>query len=231
MFDLLSLDGKDWRKKPLKERRAKLAELMAEKGVSNFLVYADYVEGSGQEFFDQACAAGLEGIMSKRADRPYISGRGRDWLKIKCNKGEEFVIGGYSRSEVRGKPFSSLLLGTFDDGKLIYSGKVGTGFDSGDFTASPRSSSRSSARRRRSWRCRARSARTRCGSSPSSSAQIDFTERTRDGRLRHPSFKGLREDKPAREVRASNPKTRRPAWPRRKAPRARSPSRCSTASR
>ena len=57
---------------------------MAEKGVSNFLVYADYVEGSGPEFFAQACAAGLEGIMSKRADRPYISGRGKDWLKIKC---------------------------------------------------------------------------------------------------------------------------------------------------
>ncbi len=84
MFDLLSLDGKDWRKKTLKERRAQLAKLMSAKGVSNFLVYADYVEGSGPEFFAQACAAGLEGIMSKRADRPYISGRGKDWLKIKC---------------------------------------------------------------------------------------------------------------------------------------------------
>ena len=69
MFDLLSLDGKDWRKKPLKERRARLAKLMSAKGVSNFLVYADYVEGSGPEFFAQACAAGLEGIVSKRADR------------------------------------------------------------------------------------------------------------------------------------------------------------------
>jgi bifunctional non-homologous end joining protein LigD len=88
VFDLLSLDGKDWRKKPLKERRAKLAALMAEKGVANFLVYADYVEGSGQEFFDQACAAGLEGVMSKRADAPYRSGRNRSWLKIKCTKGE-----------------------------------------------------------------------------------------------------------------------------------------------
>ena len=100
-----------------------------------FLIYADYVEGSGPEFFAQASAAGLEGIVSKRADRPYISGRGRDWLKIKSTRGEEFVIGGYSRSEVRGKPFSSLLLGSFEDGKLMYSGKVGTGFDTSDFDA------------------------------------------------------------------------------------------------
>ena len=87
VFDLLSLDGKDWRKKPLKERRAKLAKLMAAKGISNFLVYADHVEGSGPEFFAQACAAGLEGIMSKRADAPYRSGRSKDWLKIKCTQG------------------------------------------------------------------------------------------------------------------------------------------------
>ena len=200
VFDLLSLDGKDWRKKPLKERRAKLAELMAKKGISNFLVYADYVEGSGPEFFAQACEAGLEGIMSKRADAPYRSGRNKAWLKIKCTKGEEFVIGGYSRSDVRGKPFSSLLLGTFEDGRLIYSGKVGTGFDSGDFTClakklAPLERSRSpfedvprEERKDSVWL------------EPKLVAQVDFTERTRDGRLRHPSFKGLREDKPAREV-------------------------------
>ena len=106
---------------------------MEEKGVSNFLVYADSVDGAGPEFLAKACAAGLEGIVSKRADRPYISGRGKDWLKIKCKRGEEFVIGGYSRSDVRGKPFSSLLLGEFSDGKLVYAGKVGTGFDASRF--------------------------------------------------------------------------------------------------
>ncbi len=199
VFDLLNLDGKDWRKKPLKERRARLAKLMAN-GVPDWLVYADYVEGSGPEFFTQACLAGLEGVMSKRADSPYRSGRGRDWLKIKCLKGEEFVIGGYSRSEVKGKPFSSLLLGTFEDGKLIYSGKVGTGFDSADFdnlarkfkplerTKSPFEEVPAVERKDAVWL------------EPKLVAQIAFTERTRDGRLRHPSFKGLREDKPAREV-------------------------------
>jgi bifunctional non-homologous end joining protein LigD len=200
VFDLLNLDAKDWRKKTLIKRRAKLAELMATKGVSNFLVYADYVQGAGPEFFAQACEAGLEGIMSKRADRPYISGRGKDWLKIKCKRGEEFVVGGYSRSDVRGKPFSSLLLGTFEDGKLDYAGKVGTGFDAADFNRlaeifAPLERSRSpfeevprAERKGAVWL------------EPKLVAQIEFTERTRDGRLRHPSFKGLRQDKPAGEV-------------------------------
>jgi bifunctional non-homologous end joining protein LigD len=200
VFDLLSLDGKDWRKKTLKDRRGRLAELMSAKGVSDFLIYADYVEGSGQEFFDQACKVGLEGIVSKRADRPYISGRGKDWLKIKCSRGEEFVIGGYSRSEVKGKPFSSLLLGTFEDGKLIYSGKVGTGFDAADFDALAR---KFKPLERASSAFEEVPREERKGAvwlEPKLVAQIAFTERTRDGRLRHPSFKGLREDKPAGEV-------------------------------
>jgi bifunctional non-homologous end joining protein LigD len=200
VFDLLSLDGKDWRKKTLKDRRGRLAELMSAKGVSDFLIYADYVEGSRQEFFDQACKVGLEGIVSKRADRPYISGRGKDWLKIKCSRGEEFVIGGYSRSEVKGKPFSSLLLGTFEDGKLIYSGKVGTGFDAADFDALAR---KFKPLERASSAFEEVPREERKGAvwlEPKLVAQIAFTERTRDGRLRHPSFKGLREDKPAREV-------------------------------
>jgi len=200
VFDLLSLDGKDWRKKPLKERRAKLATLMAAKGISNFLVYADHVEGSGPEFFAQACAAGLEGIMSKRADAPYRSGHNKAWLKIKCTRGEEFVIGGYSRSEVRGKPFSSLLLGTFADGRLIYAGKVGTGFDSGDFTILAK---KFAPLERASSSFVEVPAVERKGAvwlEPRLVCEVAYTEWTRDGRLRHPSYQGLREDKPAREV-------------------------------
>ncbi len=200
VFDLLELDGKDWRKKPLKERRARLAKLMGGKSISDWLIYSDYVEGHGAEFLAAARARGLEGIVSKRADSPYRSGRYRDWLKIKCIKGDEFVIGGYSRSDVKGKPFSSLLLGTFDDGRLIYSGKVGTGFDargidslarkfkplvrtSSPFEEVPREELRDAV-----WL------------EPTLVAQVDYTEKTRDGRLRHPSFKGLREDKPARDI-------------------------------
>jgi bifunctional non-homologous end joining protein LigD len=200
VFDLLSLDGKDLRKKTLKERRALLGRLMSTKGISNYLVYADYVEGSGPEFFEQACAMGLEGIMSKRADAPYRSGRGKDWLKIKCTRGEEFVIGGYSRSDVRGKPFSSLLLGTFDNGKLSYAGKVGTGFDSGDFTSLAEKFKSLERSRSHFEEVPAPERKGAVWLEPKLVAQIAFTERTRDGRLRHPSYQGLREDKPAREV-------------------------------
>jgi bifunctional non-homologous end joining protein LigD len=201
IFDLLFFDGKDWRKKTLKERRAKLASLMEENGISNFLVYADYVAGSGPEFFEEAEAAGLEGIVSKRADRPYVSGRGRDWLKIKSKRGEEFVIGGYSRSEVRGKPFSSLLLGEFSDGRLVYAGKVGTGFDAADFTTLSR---RFKPLERATSAFVEVPAAERKGAvwlEPKLVCEASFAERTRDGRLRHPSYKGLREDKPARDVR------------------------------
>jgi len=200
VFDLLSLDGKDLRKKTLKERRALLGRLMSAKGISNYLVYADYVEGSGSEFFAQACAMGLEGIMSKRADAPYRSGRGKDWRKIKCTSGEEFVIGGYSRSDVRGKPFSSLLLGTFENGKLSYAGKVGTGFDSGDFTNLAEKFKSLERSRCPFEEVPAPERKGAVWLEPKLVAQIAFTERTRDGRLRHPSFKGLRGDKPAREV-------------------------------
>ena len=205
VFDLLSLDGKDWRKTPLKQRRAQLAKLMATRGVSDFLIYADYVEGSGPEFFAQASAAGLEGIVSKRADRPYISGRGRDWLKIKSKRGEEFVIGGYSRSEVRGKPFSSLLLGSFEDGELMYSGKVGTGFDASDFDALARKFKPLERAKSPFVDVPREELKGAVWLEPRLVAQIEFTERTRDGRLRHPSFKGLREDKPAAEVRREEP--------------------------
>jgi bifunctional non-homologous end joining protein LigD len=205
VFDLLWLDGKDLRKKPLKERRALLAKLMSEKGISNYLVYADYVEGSGPEFFKQACAAGLEGVVSKRADAPHRSGRGRDWLKVKCKRGEEFVIGGYNRSDVKGKPFSSLLLGTFDGDKLIYSGKVGTGFDSADLDRLARKFKPLERSKSPFEEVPAPERKGAVWLEPKLVAQVEFTERTRDGRLRHPSFQGLREDKPAREVHREEP--------------------------
>ena len=109
-FDLLSLDGKDLRKEPLAKRKEKLRKLMAAKGVSDFLIYSDHVDGSGQQFFDNACGAHLEGIMSKRADAPYRSGRGKSWLKIKCTKSQEFVIGGFTEPEGRGAGIGALLI-------------------------------------------------------------------------------------------------------------------------
>jgi len=199
-FDLLFLDGKDLRKEPLVERKAKLHALMAAKGVSDYLVYSDHVVGSGPAFFEKASAAQLEGIMSKRADAPYRSGRGKSWLKIKCTKAQEFVIGGYAKSDVRGKPFSSLLLGTYDGGKLVYAGKVGTGFNARDLKAlaarfkpltrksSPFVEVPAAERKAAVWL------------DPALVCAVNYMEWTRDGRLRHPSFQGLREDKTPRAV-------------------------------
>jgi len=199
-FDLLSLDGKDLRKEPLTERKEKLRKLMAAKGVSDFLIYSDHVVGSGAAFFDKACAANLEGIMSKRADAPYRSGRSKSWTKTKCTKSQEFVIGGFANSDVRGKPFSSLLLGTFEGDTLIYSGKVGTGFNTRDLKelakrfsplvrkTSPFAEVPTGDRKGAVWL------------KPDLVCAVNFTEWTRDGRLRHMSFQGLREDKPARAV-------------------------------
>ena len=200
-FDLLSLDGKDLRKEPLTKRKERLQKLLSAKGVSDYLVYSDHVVGSGPEFFAKASEAKLEGIMSKRADAPYRSGRGKDWLKIKCTRAQEFVIGGYSKSDVRGRPFSSLLLGTFDDGRLIYAGKVGTGFNTRDQSelaerfaplvrkTSPFAAVPTPERKGAVWL------------DPELVCAVNYAEWTRDGRLRHPSFQGLREDKAARDVR------------------------------
>jgi bifunctional non-homologous end joining protein LigD len=208
LFDLLELDGKDWRRKPLLARKAKLAELLSAKTIPERLVYSDHVQGSGPAFFAGACASGLEGIVSKRAGAAYRSGRGKDWLKIKCGTRAEFVIGGYSRSSVKGRPFASLLLGTFADGALDFAGKVGTGFDDADLKAlakrfkplerktSPFVDVPAGERRDAVWL------------DPELVAEVAYTEWTRDGRLRHPSFQALREDKPAREVHRDEPAAR-----------------------
>jgi bifunctional non-homologous end joining protein LigD len=200
LFDLLSLDGKDWRREPLVKRKARLERLMREKPVPDWLVFADHVEGHGELFFREACTAGLEGILSKRASSPSVSGRTKDWLKIKCQKRAELVIGGYSRSSVKDRPFSSLLLGTFEGDDLVFAGKVGTGFSSADLKmlakrfqplkrdTSPFVEVPVVERKDAVWL------------EPSLVCEVAYAEWTKDGRLRHPSFQGSREDKMAIEV-------------------------------
>jgi bifunctional non-homologous end joining protein LigD len=200
VFDLLELDGKDLRGLPLKTRKERLKSLLSGKRVSEWLIYSDHFFGDGPAVYQGACQAGLEGIISKRADSKYRSGRFKDWLKIKCSRGEEFVIGGYSKSDVKTRAFSSLLLGTFEDGKLNYSGKVGTGFDTATMT---KLAKRFKRLQRTSSAFADVPAAERKGAvwlAPKLVCAVNYAERTRNGRLRHPSFQGLREDKPAREV-------------------------------
>jgi bifunctional non-homologous end joining protein LigD len=211
LFDLLELDGKPLLDESLTRRKDMLAALISASKPSPLLVYSEHVDGDGPSFFRAACEQGLEGIVSKRADAPYRSGRSKTWLKIKCGRRAEFVIGGFSKSSVSGRPFASLLLGTFDDGALRYAGKVGTGFTESKMAelsrllakrkraASPFADIPKSATRGASW------------VEPDLVAEIGFTEETREGRLRHPSFQGLREDKPSRQVRKDAAPPARPA--------------------
>jgi bifunctional non-homologous end joining protein LigD len=205
LFDLLSLDGKDMRKEPLIKRKARLQHLLTEKKLPDWLVYSDHVVGSGAEFYRGACDAGLEGVVSKVADSKYVSGRTKSWLKTKCEKRAELVIGGYSRSSVRERPFSSLLLGTFEDGKLNYAGKVGTGFSSGDLTALAKRFKPLEQSKSPFVEVPAVERKDAVWLNPKLVCEVQYTDWTRDSRLRHPSFQGLREDKPAGQVKRDVP--------------------------
>ena len=205
LFDLTSLDGKDWRAKPLLKRKERLHELLAEKNLPDWLVYSDHVLGSGGDFYREACGAGLEGVVSKLANSRYVSGRTKSWLKTKCHQRAELVIGGYSRSSVRGRPFSSLLLGTFENGELIYAGKVGTGFSSADLDALAKRFKPLEQRQSSFVEVPAIERKDAVWLKPKLVCEVEYTEWTRDGRLRHPSFQGLREDKPAADVRRDVP--------------------------
>jgi bifunctional non-homologous end joining protein LigD len=197
VFDILRQGGKDLRQLPLRERKKRLAKALPD--LRRPLHLADYATGEGAKIAATACRHGLEGIIAKRADAPYKSRRTRDWLKIKCVRQQEFVIGGWSPS-TRGRSFSSLLLGVHEDGALRYAGRVGTGFDAAllqDIAAKLQSRQRKmppfdsvppAARRGVRW------------VTPDLVAQVRFTEMTRGGAVRHAVFEGLREDKSAGEV-------------------------------
>jgi bifunctional non-homologous end joining protein LigD len=201
LFDLLVLEGKNQQKLPLVERKAKLKALLAKKKLPDWLIYSDHVQGSGPAFKEQACGAGLEGVVAKRADSPYVSGRTKAWLKSKCEKRAELVIGGYSKSSVKGRPFSSLLLGTFEDGEFIFAGKVGTGFSGADLSALAKRFKPLEQKTSPFVEIPAEERKDAVWLKPQLVCEVAYTDWTRDGRLRHPSFQGLREDKPAREVR------------------------------
>jgi bifunctional non-homologous end joining protein LigD len=199
-FDLLELDGEDLAGLPLIERKRRLAALLSD--APDVVLYSDHIIGDGREILEQTCQMGLEGIVSKRADRSYISRRTPGWIKSKCSGRDEFVIGGWRPSTKKERPFSSLLLGEFEDGKLCYRGRVGTGFDEArlaEIARKLRPLARKTSRFADAPREAARDAKW---VEPRLVAEIAYAERTADGYLRHPSFIGLREDKPARQVKA-----------------------------
>jgi bifunctional non-homologous end joining protein LigD len=198
IFDLLELNGRDLRAEPQIRRKEILQRLLKKPPAG--VRYSDHVVGHGEEVFAKACRMGLEGLVSKRADKPYVSRRTKSWLKIKCGGNDEFVIGGYRRSSKKGRPFASLLLGEYEGKDLHYRGRVGTGFDEKDLADLAARLARLERKTSPFVDAGREIGRDARWVAPQLVAQIAYTEMTRDGRLRHPSFLGLRGDKPAKHV-------------------------------
>jgi bifunctional non-homologous end joining protein LigD len=201
-FDLLYLDGYDLTRSPLVERKALLERLLASAPAE--LRYGEHVEQNGTKFFAAACKLGLEGVVAKRASDPYRAGvRTRSWLKVKCSRREEFVVVGFTDPGGSRTAFGALLVATRDGATspLRYAGKVGTGFDERTLRSLH---ARLKPLERKTPPVEKTSARGAARGvhwvEPTLVAEIAYTEWTGDGRLRHPIFVGLREDKLATEV-------------------------------
>jgi bifunctional non-homologous end joining protein LigD len=195
VFDLLEADGEDLTSQPLVERRARLMTIRTSPALQHTEAWND----NAQERFAAACRSGWEGLIAKRADAPYVAGRSKDWLKLKCVWEQEFVVGGYTDPAGSRSDFGALLVGYYDQGNLRYAGKVGTGYSNATLhdlgsrlrklhTTEPAFVDARPIPRGTHW--------TR----PTLVAQIGFAEWTNDGRLRQPRFLGLRDDKGPAEV-------------------------------
>jgi bifunctional non-homologous end joining protein LigD len=160
---------------------------------------AEHIIGAGEKLLTAMCRAGQEGIIAKRADAPYRGDRTRNWVKVKCTLRQEFVVMGWTKSPARARAFGALLLGQMEKGKLVYKGKVGTGFDTQMLmdlaeTMAPLAQDKSAAEVPRA------EARGAQWIKPKLVAEIAFAQFTSDGRVRHASFLGLRQDKKAKDV-------------------------------
>ena len=196
VFDLLRHEGADLRTLALRERKAALRKALR---FEDPIRYTPHRNRDGERLFEEACRKGLEGIIAKRADSRYTATRSRDWLKLKCHAEQELVIGGYTAPQGSRTDFGALLVGYYEDGRLRYAGKVGTGFDRSTL-AELGSQLRARERPDSPFADAEPIPRATHWVEPELVAQIGFSEWTRDGRLRHPRYLGLRDDKPAREV-------------------------------
>lgn len=201
VFDLPFLNGNNLTAWPLKRRREHLKPLI--KSSNKIVRYSESIVGEGKHFFQECCKLGLEGVISKRLDSSYTSGRGETWVKSKCQNRQEFVIGGYTDSIRPGDAFASLLLGVQEKNGLRYVGKTGTGF-----TARSMKTLLAKFRKLARKESPFKEAPTSKGVhwvNPKLVCEVNFATWTADKHLRQASFKGLREDKQAKAVVAEKP--------------------------
>jgi bifunctional non-homologous end joining protein LigD len=196
-FDALALDGRDLRRLPLAERKACLTLAVPARGV---IRYGDHVVGRGEAFYEAAAEQRVEGIVAKRADSRYTGGRTRDWLKLKCQLRQEFVIGGWTDPQGARGWFGALHLGVYDGDALVYAGKVGTGFDD-EMLKRVWDRLQPLARPGSPFDEGTPTGRGHHWVEPRLVCEVRFTEWTAEGGIRHPAFLGLRDDKSPRAVR------------------------------
>lgn len=210
VFDLLYLNGEDLTQRPLLERKKILQQVLKTAENATTLRYSDHMVGTGEALFAEACKMGLEGIISKRATGSYRSGRQQGWLKIKCSLRQEFIILGYSKARSGGRALGALYLGYWKGEKLLYAGKVGTGFSmqsAVELTAqfAPLATTQPGLTRAEAPGLPRLEWESIHWIQPVLLCEVSFAEWTADGRVRHPSFEGLRQDKKAREVKKEMP--------------------------
>ncbi|HEU5254739.1 MAG TPA: DNA ligase D, partial [Vicinamibacterales bacterium] len=209
VFDLLRMKGDTLESRPLEERKALLKKLVGSRSTGR-IRFSEHIDGNGQAFFSEACRAGLEGIVSKRRDQPYRAGRHGGWVKTKCVQRQEFVIGGFTDPEGMRAGIGALLIGYYDSGRLVFCGKVGTGF-----THKLALELRARLERIEQTTCpfpsppSGRLGRHAHWVKPELVCEVEFTEWTSDGKIRHPSFQGLRSDKNPKEIIREQPAPRR----------------------
>ena len=196
LFDIPFYDGADLSSEPLIQRKKVLREACQ---FNHRIRYSAYRVNNGRKYYRQAHKKNWEGIMAKQSDSPYMHGRSSKWLKFKCSAGQEFVIGGFTEPKGNREGFGALLLGVYDDGRLKYTGKVGTGYDD-EFLKSFRRRMGQYERKTSPFDDDAPSGSDVHYLSPKLVCEVGFTEWTNDGYLRHPRFKGLRRDKNPKEV-------------------------------